>query len=182
MTTKTAEVVRTGVVYQTGFGNEFATEAAPGALPSGQNSPQQAPYNLYTEQLSGTAFTAPRVTNRRSWLYRIRPSVAHKPFEPFDNGLLRSTPFNEVATLPNQLRWQPLPIPAKPTDFVEGIVTIAGNGDAHTHTGVGIHVYTANRSMTDRYFFTADGEMLIVPQLGRLTLRTELGIMEVAPG
>lgn len=182
MTTRTAEPVKTEVLYQTGFGNEFATEAAPGALPEGQNSPQQAPYNLYTEQLSGTAFTAPRGINRRSWLYRIRPSVAHKPFEPLDSGLMRSTPFDEVATPPNQLRWQPLLIPDKPTDFVEGITTIAGNGDAHTHTGVGIHIYTANRSMTDRYFFNADGEMLIVPQLGRLTLRTELGIMQVAPG
>lgn len=182
MATKAGAPVKTGVHYQSGFGNEFATEAASGALPTGQNSPQRAPYDLYTEQLSGTAFTAPRGTNRRSWLYRIRPSVAHKPFEPLDNGLLRSAPFDEVATPPNQLRWQPLPIPEKPTDFVEGLVTMAGNGDAHTHTGVGIHIYAANKSMTHRYFFNADGEMLIVPQLGRLLLRTELGIIEAAPG
>ncbi len=108
-------------------------------------------------------------SNRRTWLYRIRPSVAHRPFEPIDQGLLRSAPFDEVPTPPNQLRWQPLPIPAKPTDFMDGLITMAGNGDAHTHAGVGIHIYAANASMTDRFFFNADGEMLIVPQLGRLS-------------
>lgn len=182
MTTKTEAPAKTDVIYQSGFGNEFATEAVAGALPRGQNSPQAAPYNLYTEQISGTAFTAPRGQNRRTWLYRIRPSVAHKPFEPMSNGLLRSTPFDEVPTPPNQLRWQPLPIPEKATDFIDGITTIAGNGDAYTHSGVGIHIYTANASMTDRYFFNADAEMLIVPQLGRLSLRTEMGILNVAPG
>jgi homogentisate 1,2-dioxygenase len=182
MSTKTVVPAKAAILYQSGFGNEFATEAVPGALPSGQNSPQQAPYNLYTEQISGTAFTAPRGQNRRTWLYRIRPSVAHKPFEPIANGLLRSTPFDEVPTPPNQLRWQPLPIPEKTSDFIDGLTSIAGNGDASTHCGVGIHIYTANASMTDRYFFNADGELLIVPQLGRLSLRTEMGIIEIAPG
>lgn len=182
MSTKTATPAKTALLYQSGFGNEFATEAVPGALPCGQNSPQQAPYNLYTEQISGTAFTAPRGQNRRSWLYRIRPSVAHRPFEPIAGGLLRSTPFDEVPTPPNQLRWQPLPIPEKTTDFIDGLTTIAGNGDASTHSGVGIHIYTANASMTDRYFFNADGELLIVPQLGRLSLHTEMGTLEVGPG
>jgi len=169
-------------MYQSGFGNEFATEAVAGALPQGQNSPQKAPFGLYTEQISGTPFTAPRGVNRRSWLYRIRPSVAHSPFQPMENGLLRSTPFDEVAAPPNQLRWQPLPIPAQPADFIDGLVTMAGNGDALTHTGVAVHIYAANRSMTERYFFNADGEMLIAPQLGRLLLRTEMGILQVAPG
>src|SRR5262245_26072273 len=132
MATKTEAPAKTLVTYQSGFGNEFATEAVAGALPQGQNSPQQAPFNLYTEQISGTAFTAPRGQNRRSWMYRIRPSVAHKPFERISNGMLRSTPFDEVATPPNQLRWQPLPIPEKATDFIDGLTTIAGNGDAHT--------------------------------------------------
>ena len=182
MATKIEAPAKTLATYQSGFGNEFATEAVAGALPRGQNSPQQAPFNLYTEQISGTAFTAPRGQNRRTWLYRIRPSVAHKPFERISNGMLRSTPFDEVPTPPNQLRWQPLPIPEKATDFIDGLTTIAGNGDAHTHTGVGIHVYTANQSMTDRYFFDADGELLIVPQLGRLSLRTEMGIIDIAPG
>jgi homogentisate 1,2-dioxygenase len=168
--------------YQSGFGNEFASEALPDALPQGQNAPQRAPYGLYTEQLSGTPFTAPRGVNRRSWLYRIRPSVAHRPFSPLESGLWRSTPFDEVATPPNQLRWTPFPIPNQPTDFIEGVITMAGNGDAATHRGVAIHVYTANASMTSRFFFNADGEMLMVPQLGRLLLRTEMGSVEVAPG
>ncbi len=161
--------------YQSGFGNEFATEALLGALPDGQNSPQQAPFGLYAEQLSGTAFTAPRAANRRSWLYRIRPSVQHKPFAPSSSRLLRSAPFNELPPTPNQLRWDPLPLPTTPTDFVEGLTTIAGND------GIGIHIYAANRSMQDRYFYNADGELLIVPELGGLRFHTEFGIIEVAP-
>ena len=182
MSAKTESPANAALRYQSGFGNEFATEAVPGALPQGQNSPQKAPFGLYTEQISGTPFTAPRAVNRRSWLYRIRPSVAHSPFQPMARGLLCSTPFDEVPAPPNQLRWQPLPIPAKPTDFIDGLITMAGNGDALTHSGVAIHIYAANRSMTDRFFFNADGELLLVPQLGRLLLRTEMGILEVAPG
>jgi homogentisate 1,2-dioxygenase len=182
MSTKTEAPIATRVTYQTGFGNEFATEAVAGALPQGQNSPQKAPFGLYTEQISGTPFTAPRGVNRRSWLYRIRPSVAHRPFQPIESGLLRSSPFDEVPAPPNQLRWQPLPIPGKPTDFIDGLTTMAGNGDALTHSGVAIHIYAANRSMTERFFFNADGEMLIVPQTGRLMLRTEMGMIEAAPG
>lgn len=161
--------------YQSGFGNECATEALPGALPVGQNSPQKAAYGLYAEQLSGTAFTAPRHQNRRSWLYRIRPSVLHKPFQQIANGLLRSAPFNEVPPTPNQLRWDALPLPSAPTDFVAGLTTIAGND------GIGIHLYAANRSMEGRFFYNADGELLIVPQLGRLRVHTEFGILDVAP-
>ena len=168
--------------YQTGFGNEFATEAVAGALPEGQNSPQRAPLGLYTEQLSGSAFTAPRATNRRTWTYRIRPSVTHKPFEEIPAGLIRSGPFLEAPTSPNQMRWDPLPLPAEPTDFVEGLVTLGGNGDPAMQTGVAIHLYAANRSMEGRYFYAADGELLIVPQVGTLTLHTELGVLQIAPG
>ena len=168
--------------YMTGFGNEFATEAEAGALPQGQNSPQQAPLGLYTEQLSGTPFTAPRHLNRRTWTYRIRPSVMHKPYERIANGMVRSTPFDEVETTPSQLRWDPLPLPTAPTDFVDGLTTLAGNGDLAMHTGLAIHLYAANRSMTERFFYSADGEMLFVPQLGALTLHTELGILAIAPG
>jgi homogentisate 1,2-dioxygenase len=168
--------------YQSGFGNEFASEAVPGALPKGQNSPQRAPLGLYTEQLSGTAFTAPRALNRRTWTYRIRPSVTHKPFEEIGSRLVRGGPFDEVATPPNQLRWDPLPLPAEPTDFVDGLITMGGNGDPAAQTGVAIHIYAANQSMTSRFFYTADGEMLIVPQQGRLRVPTELGLVEVAPG
>src|ERR1700746_21542 len=109
-----------GLNYQSGFGNDFATEAVAGALPQGQNAPQKTPYGLYTEQISGTPFTAPRATNRRAWLYRIRPSVAHRPFERIDDGLIRTGPFEEIEPPPNQLRWRPRHMPAEPTDFVQG--------------------------------------------------------------
>lgn len=168
--------------YTSGFGNEFAAEAITGALPQGQNSPQKPPYGLYPEQFSGTAFTAPRASNRRTWTYRLRPSVTHKPFTELPSRLLRSGPFDEVPTTPNQLRWDPLPIPQEPTDFVDGIVTIAGNGDPSVLAGVGVHIYAANTSMRDRFFYDADGELLIVPQSGSLHIATELGILDVAPG
>ncbi len=168
--------------YQSGFGNEFATEAIPGALPKGQNSPQKNALGLYTEQFSGTPFTAPRAANRRTWCYRIRPTVTHRPFEQIPNGQIRSGPFEEVPATPNQLRWNPLPIPAVPTDFIDGIVTIGGSGDPALLNGVAIHIYAANASMRDRFFYDADGELLIVPQLGTLLLHTELGVIEAAPG
>src|SRR6478735_8940597 len=133
--------------YQSGFGNEFATEALAGALPIGRNSPQRPAYGLYAEQLSGTAFTAPRHANRRSWLYRIRPAVLHGAFEPFPQPLLATAPFDASQTSPNQLRWDPFPLPDAATDFVEGLVTIAGNGNAAAQIGIGIHVYACNRPM-----------------------------------
>ena len=170
------------VHYQSGFGNEFATEAVDGALPPGQNAPQKHPLGLYTEQMSGSPFTAPRGLNRRSWTYRIRPSVTHKPYEPLPSLHLRSGPFHEVAPTPNQLRWDPLPIPDQPTDFVDGIVTYGGNGDPALQIGLAIHLYAANASMQDRFFYCADGELLIVPQLGRLHFHTEMGILHVGPG
>jgi len=166
--------------YQSGFGNEFATEALPGVLPQGQNSPQTVPYGLYTEQLSGTAFTAPRHANRRSWLYRIRPAVVHKPFQPMDLSRFHNR-FDETPATPNQLRWDPFPLPTAPTDFVAGLMTLGGNGNPATQTGCGIHIYAANRSMQGRFFYDADGELLIVPQQGRLRISTELGLLDVAP-
>src|SRR5687767_6759098 len=168
--------------YQSGFGNEFATEAVAGALPVGRNSPQRAPLGLYAEQFSGSAFTAPRDRNKRTWTYRIRPSVLHKPFVQMENGPLRSTPFDEVVTTPNQLRWDPLPMPEDPSDFVSGLTTIAGNGDLFSQVGLGIHIYALNKDMEDRYFYDADGEMLVVPELGGLRIYTELGVLEVSPG
>lgn len=168
------------LTYQSGFGNEFATEALKGALPVGRNSPQRCPYGLYAEQLSGSAFTAPRADNRRSWLYRIRPSAMHLPFERIAAGRIVSD-FNALPTTPNQLRWNPLPMPSEPTDFVQGLVTIAGNGDPHAQSGAAAHIYTANRSMSTRAFYNADGEMLIVPQQGRQRFVTELGVIEAEP-
>jgi len=162
-------------MYQSGFNNEFATEALEGALPARGNSPQRVKYGLYAEQFSGSAFTMSRAMQKRSWLYRIRPSVLHEPFVEIDPRLLRGT-FDEVPTPPNQLRWDPLPIPDAPVDFVDGLVTIAGN------TGVAIHIYAATRSMTDRFFYDADGELLLVPERGDLIIRTELGIIDAKPG
>jgi homogentisate 1,2-dioxygenase len=166
--------------YMSGFGNEFATEALSGALPQGRNSPQHCPYGLYAEQFSGTAFTAPRAANRRSWLYRIRPAVTHHAFVGFKHALLDES-IDDQAFAPNQLRWDPLPLPGAPTDFVEGLVPIAGNGSAELHTGCAIYLYAANRSMRNRFFYSADGEMLIVPQHGELILDTELGRIQVEP-
>src|SRR5581483_11739306 len=134
------------------------------------------------EQLSGTAFTAPRAQNRRSWLYRIRPSAMHPPFRRLDDGLLRSAPFVEAEAPPNRLRWRPLPLPGTPTDFIDGLVTMGGNGDAAAQSGIAVHVYRATLAMTERVLVDADGELLIVPQQGRLRLATELGLLEAAPG
>ena len=161
--------------YQSGFGNEFATEAVAGTLPAGQNSPQRVAHGLYAEQLSGTAFTVPRAANRRSWLYRIRPSVCHEPFE-----LVRAV-WGELVETPNQLRWDCFygTDGADGTygtnDFLDGLLPICAN------EVIGIYVYGAVRSM-DRFFYDADGELLIVPQQGALVLRTELGVIEVEPG
>jgi homogentisate 1,2-dioxygenase len=168
------------LTYQNGFANEFGTEALEGALPQGRNSPQRCGYGLYAEQFSGTAFTAPRHSNRRSWLYRIRPAAVHGEFRRMEAGCLTSR-FDAVEPSPNQLRWSPLPIPQEPTDFVAGLRTVAGNGSPEQQSGCGIHWYVTNRSMTDRFFYNADGELLIVPQLGRLRLATELGLLEVEP-
>ncbi|MFF4449550.1 homogentisate 1,2-dioxygenase [Streptomyces sp. NPDC001502] len=175
---KTAEALE----YLTGFGNEHSSEAVPGALPIGRNSPQRAPLGLYAEQLSGSAFTEPRTHNRRSWLYRIRPSAAHPPFTRIDNGALRSAPFTESVADPNRLRWNPLPAPVPGTDFLSGLWTLGGNGDAAQRAGMAIHLYAANADMTDRVFSDSDGELLIVPERGGLLLRTELGLLAARPG
>jgi homogentisate 1,2-dioxygenase len=168
-------------MYLSGFNNEFATEALEGALPEGRNSPQKVKYGLYAEQLSGAPFTVPRGMQKRSWLYRIRPSVLHEPFASIDPGLLTGN-FDEVPVSPNQLRWDPLPVPGVPTDFVQGLTTIAGNGDPSSALGIAIHIYAANRSMTERYFYDADGDLLIVPERGGLILRTEMGVVDIKPG
>jgi len=179
---RASKTARAKLVYQRGFGNSFSSEAAKGALPVGQNSPQRAPRGLYAEGVSGSAFTAPRAENLNAWLYKLRPSAMHGPYEPIGNGLLRSGPFDEVRTPPNRLRWDPLPIPSKPADFIDGLVTMAGSGDPAAHSGMGVHVYCANRSMTERYFHNADGEMLIVPQQGGLLIFSELGRIQAEPG
>ena len=161
--------------YLSGFGNEFASEALAGALPSGQNSPQKAPYGLYPEQFSTSAFTVPRAELRRTWMYRILPSAAHSKFERLE----RQRPNSTLAAItPNRLRWDPLPLPNTPTDFIDGLVTMAANSDSPE--GVSIHLYRANISM-QRVFFSADGEFLFLPEQGRIRLVTELGLLEIEP-
>ncbi len=167
--------------YIPGFGNHVATEAVVGALPIGRNSPQHVPFGLYAEQLSGTAFTAPRAENRRSWLYRLRPTANHPAFTPYAGAsLFRSAPFDESPPSPNRLRWDPLPMPDAPTDWLDGLVSYGGTGSVADQTGVGIHLYAATADM-DRAFFSADGELLIVPEQGRLAIETELGRIDIAP-
>lgn len=173
--------------YLAGFENHHSTEAVAGALPVGQNSPQRVAHGLYAEKFSGTAFTAPRDKNFRSWFYRIRPSVRHGRFERIERGLIRSGPASSALrathpTSPNQLRWDPLPIPSEPADFIEGLQTVAVNGDVRSQHGMGIHIYCANVSMTDKYFYSSDGELLIVPQQGSLVAHTECGVLAVVPG
>ncbi|HYC37452.1 MAG TPA: homogentisate 1,2-dioxygenase [Usitatibacter sp.] len=169
--------------YLSGFGSHHESEAVPGALPVGRNSPQKVPYGLYAEQLSGSSFTMPRAQNLRSWLYRLRPSAMHKPFSRIGDGLVRTAPTSEAECSPNRLRWSPLPAPQAPTDFLEGLATLATSGEARALRGCAVHAYVANRSMEERRFcYDADGELLVVPQQGALTFATELGRLVVAPG
>ncbi|MGB2319456.1 MAG: homogentisate 1,2-dioxygenase [Candidatus Puniceispirillum sp.] len=167
-----------------GFGNDFESEALPDALPQGRNSPQQCPYGLYAEQLSGSPFTAPRATNERSWLYRIRPSVRHSGrFAKADYPLWKTAPAGETHDLPlGQYRWDPVDIPKDGTDFVAGMRTITITGDCTQHSGMATHIYVCNRDMDKSVFLNADAEMLFVPQLGSLILHTELGQMTIDPG
>jgi homogentisate 1,2-dioxygenase len=168
--------------YQSGFGNVHSSEAVPGALPIGQNAPQQPPKGLYAEVVSGTAFTAPRAENLSTWLYKLRPSAMHAPFRRIDNGLLRSGPFNEVESPPNRLRWDPFPILEAPADFLDGLITLAGSGEPAALAGIAVHIYRATRSMSARCFVDCDGELMFVPQTGALELFTELGRIEIKPG
>ncbi|HEY5130049.1 MAG TPA: homogentisate 1,2-dioxygenase [Bradyrhizobium sp.] len=169
--------------YMSGFGNGFETEALPGALPIGRNSPQRCAYGLYAEQLSGSPFTAPRATNERSWLYRIRPTVANwNRFEKADIGSWRTAPANEVDVPIGPMRWSPIPIPHDPLNFLQAVRTITTAGDVGTQTGMGAHIYLITRSMKDEYFYNADGELLFVPQQSQLRLCTEFGIILIEPG
>lgn len=175
-------MVKGGLQYLSGFGNHFESEALRGALPRDQNNPQKAPLGLYAEQLSGTSFLAPRHENQRSWLYRILPSVRQGDFRKRPDGLLRSFPLEEALATPTQMRWDPLPLPRKKTDFVDGLVTICGNGNQALQIGCAVHLYAINNSMEGRFFYNADGEFLIVPQEGGLRFETEFGPLEISPG
>jgi homogentisate 1,2-dioxygenase len=168
--------------YQTGFGGHFESEAIEGALPKGRNSPQRPAFGLYAEQVSGSSFTAPRHENRRSWLYRMRPTADHRPFAAYEGAPLFAAPASAGPLAPNRLRWDPpADLPAG-KDFVDGMVTMLSNRDPADLEGVAVHLYRAGKSMKNRVFVDADGELLIVPQSGALHILTELGRFEVAPG
>ncbi|KAH8892153.1 homogentisate-dioxygenase [Thozetella sp. PMI_491] len=174
--------------YQCGFGNRFASEAVPSVLPRGQNCPQKVKYDLYSEQLNGSGFISSRATLQHVWMYRIRPSVAHREIEKMDeNKELEScfSPLNpRVEYTPTQQAWDPFPLreSAPRVDFVQGLTTIAGQGDATAKSGVAVHIYSANASMQNRAFCNNDGDFLILPQHGRLDVQTELGRLMVRPG
>lgn len=172
-----------GKLYMTGFGNEFASEALPGALPEDQNAPQNCAYGLYAEQLSGSAFTAPRGSNLRSWLYRIRPSVLHaRRFRPTEQPYWRTAPAREPAAPIDQMRWGLTPFPDGQSIFVSGVRTMTTAGDAELRMGMSASFFFVSRSMIDEFFYNADGELLVVPQQGELRFVTEFGYIEVAPG
>lgn len=169
--------------YMPGFGNDFETEALRGALPQGQNSPQNCEYGLYAEQLSGTAFTAPRGQNERTWCYRIRPSVRHTSrFKKIDLPYWRSAPAidDNIISL-GQYRWDPVPVDDEPKTWLTGMRTMTTAGDVNTQTGMASHIYLVTESMTDEYFYSADSEILVVPQQGQLRFFTELGIIDIEP-
>jgi homogentisate 1,2-dioxygenase len=170
----------TSMKYLTGFGNQHSSEAVPGALPIGRNSPQRAPHGLYAELLSGSAFTAPRVDNHRTWLYRRRPSVVVGGYEPLAHARWRSGAAQGESAPPDPLRWGPTPLQGD-GDFVDGLCSYAVNGEVGIQ-GMGALAFVATRSMGRRALVNADAEMLLVPQQGRLLVTTELGRMEVAPG
>jgi homogentisate 1,2-dioxygenase len=171
----------TDPAYLSGFGSHFATEAVPGALPEGRNSPQKPAFGLYAEQLSGTAFTAPRAENRRSWLYRLRPSAEHPSYRPCESAPLFSAASLHDPLPPNRLRWDPLPLGGEPADLIDGMATMMANGSPEALSGCAVHIYRAGRDM-ERFFVNADGELLFIPEQGRLVLLTELGRLDLAPG
>lgn len=168
------------LTYLTGLGGYWQTEALPDALPKGQNSPQKAPYGLYPEQLSGSAFTRARHQNLRSWLYRILPSVTHGAFQAITHPGMGDAPFAHA--LPNQMRWDPLTSPKEKTDFIQGLHRLLFNGSPEQHQGAAVYLYAANDSMTTSYFYNSDGELLFVPYLGECILITELGKLSLSPG
>ena len=176
-----AEATRTGSTTSRASATSTRREAVAGALPVGRNSPQRVAYGLYAEQLSGHRVHRRPSRQPPSWLYRIRPTAAHPEYVRGGDGDWRSAPFTDVEPDPNRLRWDPIALPEAPTDFVDGLWTVGGNGHVERQFGIGVHLYRANRSMTQRVLVDADGELLVVPQLGRLLLHTELGVLEVRP-
>ncbi|KAL4949274.1 Homogentisate 1,2-dioxygenase [Aspergillus filifer] len=167
--------------YQNGFDCYHESEAIAGALPVGQNSPQKAPYGLYAEKLSGTAFTAPRNENKQTWVYRILPAASHENFVEEDPNTYQTiTDSKRLQHIPNQLRWDPFDLD-ETVDWVHGLHQVAGSGDPTIKQGLGILLYAAGKDMGKEAFYSADGDFLIVAQHGVLDIQTELGRLVVRP-
>jgi homogentisate 1,2-dioxygenase len=171
------------IQYQSGFGNHFSSEAVPGTLPQGQNTPQKAASGLYAELLSGTAFTMPLKDNQSVWFYRAQPSVTHEPFEQVSHGEVITAGINDLENVasPNQMRWDPLELPTEPTNFIQGQHSLCTTGNMHAHAGSAIHLYGINESMQDEYYYNSDADLLFIPQDGGLILKTECGIIDIDP-
>ena len=165
-----------------GFGGHFESEAVAGALPKARNSPQRPAFGLYAEQFSGSSFTAPRHENRRSWLYRMRPTADHRPFVRYEGAPLFAPGTVKEPLAPNRLRWDPPGDLPQGADFVDGMVTMLANRDPWDLEGVALHIYRASRSMERRVLVDADGELLLIPEAGTLHLATEFGRLDVPPG
>ena len=199
-------VTQDGLTYLTGFHNHHESEAEPSTLPRGRNNPQRVPGNLYTEQLSGTAFTAPRSANRKTWLYRIQPGVAgsSSSFVPYSSEAEGKVRYfgqcdwsTDLKLDPNPMRWGPMPLVeqeasdgtnTKSLNFLEGVKTMMGSGDPASKSGLGIHFYSFDADMmastddgVNTHMYNSDGDLLIVPQVGSLHLLTELGRLIVHP-
>lgn len=166
---------------QHGFGGTYQTERLPGALPRRQNSPKHVRYGLVAEQINATGFTVERAENQRSWLYRVRPSAQQAPFRSIEHPSLPSDHESRAPEV-NLVGFSPVEIPSEPKDFVEGLRPIGGAGKAELRRGFALYTYAVNRSMEERAFYTADGNLLLIPDSGRVTLLTELGVLKLAPG
>jgi len=179
-TESTSESLR----YLAGFGNTLQSEAVPGALPTEQNTPNPPPFSLVTEQINGTGFTVHRAENRRVWLYRLRAQILDRPFTEWASpaGGRFVADFGEGVPTPEVMRFRPMSMPSAPTTFLEGLTTFAGAGDPSQRRGAAVHLYAATADMVDTSFCNIDGDLLLVPEHGRLHVRTELGRLQVAPG
>lgn len=167
------------LTYQNGLGNAFQTEAIPGTLPQTQNAPRKVPHGLYAEQINGTGFTVERAHNQRTWMYRLRPQIHGNTFESYRHPRFTGR-FDQGVSSPQVRRYKPVALPTEAADFLDGLTTFAGAGDPSAKRGMAIHLYGANRDM-ERAMANIDGDLMIVPEHGRLRIDTEMGRLEVGP-
>ncbi len=170
--------------YQAGFGNAFQSEAVTGALPTEQNTPNPPPFKLITEQINGTGLTVHRAHNHRVWLYRLRAQILDRPFRAVSDPRHARfvADFRDGVPIPQVMGFNPVTMPSEPTNWLQGLTTFAGAGDPSIRRGAAVHLYAANADMVDTAFSNIDGDLLVVPERGRLHVRTELGRLVVEPG